>query len=162
MKLIHNKIDSFIEIKNDIEHDSYITNEIMESNITIDKKIQLLDSIDMADISSKGISILIDEIINNNIYLNDNFIEILFGFAEENAKIKYFIYLHKSNNNYINYLYKINDKIIKIRDGKSTSLSFDYDNQIYELMKYLKSLGIINRCDIRKNKIRISYNKTTL
>lgn len=162
LKLILNKIDSFIEIKNDIEHDSYITNEIMESNITIDKKIQLLDSIDMADISSKGISILIDEIINNNIYLNDNFIEMLFDFAEENTKIKYFIYLHKSNNNYINYLYKINDKIIKIRDGKSTSLSFDYDNQIYELMKYLKSLGIINRCDIKKNKIRISYNKTTL
>lgn len=162
LKLILNKIDSFIKIKNDIDHDSYIISEIMESNINIDKKIQLLDSIDMTDISSKGISILIDEIINNNIYLNDNFIDSLFDFARENDKIKYFIYLHKSNNDYINYLYKINDKINKIRDGKSNSLSFDYDNQIYELMKYLKSLGIINRCDIKKNKIRISYNKTTL
>ena len=162
LKLIFNKFDSFIEIKNDINHDSYITREIMESNINIDKKIQLLDSIDMSDISSKGISILIDEIINNNIYLNDTFIEALFDFAKENDKIKYFIYLHKNNNNYINYLYKINDKINKIRDGKSTFLSFDYDNQIYELMKYLKSLGIINKCDIKKNKIKISYNKTTI
>ena len=160
--MIFNKFDSFIEIKNDINHDSYITSEIMESNINIDKKIQLLDSIDMSDISSKGISILIDEIINNNIYLNDTFIEALFDFAKENDKIKYFIYLHKNNNNYINYLYKINDKINKIRDGKSTFLSFDYDNQIYELMKYLKSLGIINKCDIKKNKIKISYNKTTI
>lgn len=162
LKLILNKIDSFIEIKNDVNHDSYITREIMESNINIDKKIQLLDSIDMSNISSKGISILIDEIINNNIYLNDTFIEALFDFAKENDKIKYFIYLHKNNNNYINYLYKINDKVNKIRDGKSTSLSFDYDNQIYELMKYLKSLGIINKCDIKKNKIKISYNKTTI
>ena len=30
-------------------------------------------------------------------------IEALFDFAKENDKIKYFIYLHKNNNNYINY-----------------------------------------------------------
>ena len=60
------------------------------------------------------------------------------------------------------YLYEIDDKISKIRNGITTSLSFESIDYIHTLMNYLKSVNIINSCDIKKDKIRVTYNKTKI
>ena len=33
---------------------------------------------------------------------------------------------------------------------------------MYTLMNYLQLKGIINNCEIKKNKIRVTYNKTKI
>lgn len=161
-KLVINKYDDFLNIKNDIEHDKFIIDEIINSNIEVNKKIQLLDVIDISKISKKELSHLINEIMKHNIFLNDAIVSKLFLNLEISDKITYFIYLHKSNSTNIKYLYEIDDKIGKIRNGITTSLSFKYDDFVYRLMKYLKSAKIINSCDIKKNKIRVTYNKSKI
>ena len=70
-KLVINKYDDFLNIKNDIEHDTFIIDEIINSNIDVNKKIQLLDVVDISKISKKELSHLINEIMKHNIFLND-------------------------------------------------------------------------------------------
>jgi len=161
-KLVINKYDDFLNMKNDIEHDTFITDEIINSTIDINKKIQLLDVIDVSIISKKELSYLINEIIKHNIFLNDSIVSQLFSNLEIRDKIKYFIYLHKSNSINIKYLYNIDEKISKIRNGITTSLSFESDDSIHTLMDYLQLVGIINSCEIKKDKIRVTYNKTKI
>ena len=161
-KLVVNKYDDYLNLKNNIEHDTFIIDEIINSNIDINKKIQLLDVIDISIISKKGLSYLINEIIKNNIFLNDSIVEQLFFCLEIKDKINYFIYLHKSNPINIKYLYEINERISKIRNGVTTSLSFENVDYMYTLMNYLQLKGIINNCEIKKNKIRVTYNKTKI
>lgn len=161
-KLIINKYDDFLSMKKDVEHDTFIIDEIINSNIDINKKIQLLDVIDVSIISKNELSHLVNEIIKHNIFLDDSIISELFSNLEIRDKIKYFIYLHKSNSINIKYLYEIDEKISKIRNGITTSLSFKYDDLVYTLMKYLKSANIINGCDIKKDKIRVTYNKSII
>lgn len=161
-KLVINKYDDFLNIKNNIEHDTFIVDEIINSNIDINKKIQLLDVIDVSIISKKELSHLINEIIKHNIFLNDSIVSELFSNLEIRDKIKYFIYLHKSNSINIKYLYEIDEKISKIRNGITTCLSFESDDSINTLMDYLQSVGIINSCEIKKSKIRVTYNKTKI
>ena len=161
-KLVINKYDDFLNIKNDIEHDTFIIDEIINSNIDVNKKIQLLDVVDISKISKKELSHLINEIMKHNIFLNDAIVSNLFLNLEISDKITYFIYLHKSNSTNIKYLYEIDEKISKIRNGMTTSLSFKYDDFIYRLMQYLKAAKIINSCDIKKNKIRVTYNKSKI
>lgn len=161
-KLVINKYDDFLNIKYDIEHDTFIIEEIINSNLDINKKIQLLDVIDSSIISKKELSHLINEIIKHNIFLNDSIVSELFSNLEIRDKIKYFIYLHKSNFINIKYLYEIDEKISKIRNGMTTSLSFEFDDNIFNLMNYLQSKQIINSCENRNNKIRVTYNKTKI
>ena len=161
-KLVINKYDDFLNIKNDIEHDTFIIDEIINSNIDINKKIQLLDVIDISTISKKELSHLINEIIKYNIFLNDSIVSKLFSNLEIRDKIKYFIYLHKSNSVNIKYLYEIDEKISKIRNGITTCLSFEKNASINILMNYLQSIGIINNCEIKKDKIRVTYNKSKI
>ena len=59
-------------------------------------------------------------------------------------------------------LRSIDDKISKIRNGNTTLLSFDFSDSINELMKYLKSVNIINKNEIRKDKIYIAYNRAKI
>ena len=161
-KLVINKYDDFLSIKNDIEHDTLIIDKIINSTIDINKKIQVLDVIDLSMISKEELSRLINEIIEHNIFLNDSIVSQLFSNLEIRDKINYFIYLHKSNSANIKYLYEIDDKISKIRNGITTSLSFESIDYIHTLMNYLKSVNIINSCDIKKDKIRVTYNKTKI
>lgn len=161
-KLVINKYDDFLSIKNDVEHDTLIIDKIINSTIDINKKIQLLDVIDLSIISKEELSRLIKEIIKHNIFLNDSIVSQLFSNLEIRDKIDYFIYLHKSNSANIKYLYEIDDKISKIRNGITTSLSFESIDYIHTLMNYLKSVNIINSCDIKKDKIRVAYNKTKI
>ena len=162
VKLIINNIDEFIDIKEEIEMDSYIVDNIMSSDINITKKIQLFDKIEINDCSKKTLSKITDEIIYSNIYLTDELVENIFNELNQEDKIKYFIYLHKKNESNIKYLYQIDDKISKIRNGNTTLLSFDFSDSINELMKYLKSVNIINKNEIRKDKIYIAYNRTKI
>ena len=161
-KLVINKYDDFLSIKNDIEHDTLIIDKIINSTIDINKKIQVLDVIDLSMISKEELSRLINEIIEHNIFLNDSIVSQLFSNLEIRDKINYFIYLHKSNSANTKYLYEIDDKISKIRNGITTSLSFESIDYIHTLMNYLKSVNIINSCDIKKDKIRVTYNKTKI
>ena len=161
-KLVINKYDDFLSIKNDIEHDTLIIDKIINSTIDINKKIQLLDVIDLSIISKEELSRLIKEIIKHNIFLNDSIVSQLFSNLEIRDKINYFIYLHKSNSANTKYLYEIDDKISKIRNGITTSLSFESIDYIHTLMNYLESVNIINSCDIKKDKIRVTYNKTKI
>ena len=162
VKLIINNIDEFIDIKEEIEMDSYIVDNIMSSDINITKKIQLFDKIEINDCSKKTLSKITDEIIYSNIYLTDELVENIFNELNQEDKIKYFIYLHKKNESNIKYLYQIDDKISKIRNGNTTLLSFDFSDSINELMKYLKSVNIINKNEIRKDKIYIAYNRVKI
>lgn len=161
-KLVINKYDDFLNIKNDVEYDTFIIDKIINSNIMINKKIQLLDTINVSIISKNALSHLINEIINCNVILNDFIVSKLFLNLEKRDKIKYFIYLHKSNSINIKYLYEIDNKISKIRNGITTCLSFEKDDSINILMNYLQSTNIINSCDIKKGKIRVTYNKTKI
>lgn len=161
-KLVINKYDDFLSIKNDVEHDTLIIDEIINSTIDINKKILLLDIIDLSIISKEELSRLIKEIIKYNIFLNDSIVSQLFSNLEIRDKIDYFIYLHKSNSTNIKYLYEIDDKISKIRNGITTSLSFESIDYVHTLMNYLKSVNIINSCNIKKDKIRVTYNKTKI
>ena len=162
IKLIINNIDEFINIKGEIELDDYVINCIMISDISITKKIQLFNNINIEELSKKTLSKIVDEIVNNNIHLNDEFVEIIFASSLEEDKIKYFIYLYKLNSLNIKYLYKINDKISKIRNGSSTSLSFESNDSINLLLEYLYEINIINKIKFKNGKVYITYNRTKI
>lgn len=162
IKLIINSIDELINIKDEIELNSYIADDIMLSDIDITKKIQLFNNIEIDEISKEALSKITDEIINSKIYLNDELVENIFNQLSLEDKIKYFIYLHKENQSNIKYLYKIDDKISKIRNGNSTGLSFKNSDAVIMLMEYLYNINIINKFEIKNNKVYISYNKTKI
>ena len=162
IKLIINNIDEFINIKDEIELDDYVINCIMISDISITKKIQLFNNINIEELSKKTLSKIVDEIISNNIHLNDEFVEIIFASSLEEDKIKYFIYLYKLNSLNIKYLYKINDKISKIRNGSSTLLSFESNDSINLLLEYLYEINIINKIKFKNGKVYITYNRTKI
>lgn len=162
IKLIINNIDEFINIKDEIELDDYVINCIMISDISITKKIQLFNNINIEELSKKALSKIVDEIVSNNIHLNDEFVEIIFASSLEEDKIKYFIYLYKLNSLNIKYLYKINDKISKIRNGSSTLLSFESNDSINLLLEYLYEINIINKIKFKNGKVYITYNRTKI
>lgn len=162
IKLIINSIDELINIKDEIELNSYIVDDIMLSDIDITKKIQLFNNIEIDEISKEALSKITDEIINSKIYLNDELVENIFNQLSLEDKIKYFIYLHKENQSNIKYLYKIDYKISKIRNGNSTGLSFENSDAVIMLMEYLYNINIINKFEIKNNKVYISYNKTKI
>ena len=75
---------------------------------------------------------------------------------------KYFILLHSQNTTNIKYLHRINDIISKIRNGVSTTVALEYSENREILLKYLKSKKIINKYDIKNNKIKVSFSKTNI
>lgn len=162
IKLIINNIDEFINIKDEIELDDYVINCIMISDISITKKIQLFNNINIEELSKKSLSKIVDEIVSNNVHLNDEFVENIFVSLLEEDKIKYFIYLHKLNSLNIKYLYKINDKISKIRNGSSTSLSLESNDSINLLLEYLYDINIINKIKFKNGKVYITYSRTKI
>lgn len=162
IKLIINNIDEFIQIMNEIELDDYIINCIMVSDVPVAKKIQLFNNINIEKLSKKSLAKIVDEIVSNNVHLNDEFVENIFVSSLEEDKIKYFIYLHKLNPSNIKYLYKINDKISKIRNGSSTSLSLESNDSINLLMEYLYDINIINKIKFKKGKVYITYRRNKI
>lgn len=162
LKLIIKNIDKLLNIKDEIEFNSCVVNNIMLSDIDITKKVQLFNNIEIDEMSKEALYKITDEIINSNIYLNDELVEKLFNELNKDNKIKYFIYLHRENQLNIKYLYKIDDKISKIRNGRTTSLSFMRNSTLMMLIEYLHNVNIINKYEIRNNKIYISYNKSKI
>lgn len=162
VKLSINSIEDLLNIKEEIELDNYIVENILLSNIETTKKIQLFENIEIDQISKEALSKITKEIIKCNIYLNDQLVENIFKRLNQEDKTKYFVYLHKSNNSNIKYLYEIDEKISKIRNGISNKLSFKYSKSLKEFMEYLKEENIINKIEIKKDKIHIAYKKTKI
>ena len=160
--LITKNIEDFIDIIDSIDLDYEIIDGVIMRNIDISKKLQLLNSIEVVKLSDESITNLIEEITDKNIYLDDEIVNQLFEHASEKEKIKYFICLHSQNQVNIKYLYKINDKISKIRDGSSTTISFEYNDDIEKLMNYLEKENIVRNLQIKNNKIRVSYSKVKI
>ncbi len=160
--LITKNIEGFIDILDSINIDYNIIDGIMMTKIDISKKLQLFSRIEAIKLSNESITNLIEEIIDKKIQLNDEIANKLFEHASEKNKIKYFIYLHSQNRMNIKYLYKINDKISKIRNGSSTTISFEYNDDIEKLMKYLEKENIVRNLEIKNNKMRVSYSKLKL
>ncbi len=160
--LITKNIGDFIDIIDSIDLDYEIIDGIIIRNIDISKKLQLLNSIEVGKLSDESITNLIEKIIDKNIHLNDEIVKQLFEHASEKEKIKYFICLHSQNQVNIKYLYNINNKISKIRNGSSTTISFEYDDDIKNLMNYLEKQNIIKNLEIKNGKIRVSYSRAKL
>ena len=126
-------------------------------------KKKIFSNIDFSYFEEKTNNKIVDEIIKNFVFLDDFVVENVFDNLTEEYKIKYFIYLHKQNKKNICLLYKINNKISKIRDGNTTHLIFAKTESYLELMQYLEEEKIINVCKIIENdKISISYGKSRI
>ena len=162
-KLITKRFCNYLQILNNIEVDSGILEDAMKSNIDINMKKKIFSNIDFSYFEEKTNNKIVDEIIKNSVFLDDYIVENIFDNLSEKYKIKYFIYLYKQNKKYIYLLYRINNKISKIRDGNTTHLIFAQTEAYLELMQYLEEEKIINVCKILENdKISISYGKSRI
>ena len=162
IKIVLNRIDSFLEIIEDIDLDYTIIDNIFESEVDFAKKILFLNKVDFKKINRKALSKILSEIIKNNGIFDDEIVSKIFMNLTENDKIKYFILLHSQNTTNIKYLHRINDIISKIRNGVSTTVALEYSENREILLKYLKSKKIINKYDIKNNKIKVSFSKTNI
>ena len=163
-KLVTKRFNDYLKILDnaeDAEPDYHVVMDAIDSDIDINIKKKIFNKIDFSYFKEKTNNKIVDEIIKNSIFLDDYIVENIFDNLTEKYKIKYFIYLHKQNSKNIWLLYRINNKISKIRDGSTTHLVFS--ETYLELMQYLEKEKIINKCEIDKdNKILISYSRSRI
>ena len=160
-KLVTKRFNDYLKILDDVEFECDVVMDAIDSDIDINIKKKIFNKIDFSYFEEETNNKIVDEIIKNSIFLDDYIVENIFDNLTEKYKIKYFIYLHKQNPKNIWLLYRINNKISKIRDGSTTHLVFS--ETYLELMKYLEKEKIINKCEINKdNKILISYSKSRI
>lgn len=161
-KLIEKRFNEYLQILDNVEFDSSILENSMKSSININKKKKVFDRIEFDCFTDETNNKIVDEIIAESVELEDEVVHRIFKVLKIEYKIKYFIYLYDADENNIKFLYKMNGKISKIRDGSSTLQSFDKNDYYIEFVEYLKSKNIINGYSYRKDKIFISYSRKKL
>lgn len=159
ISLIKNNVIEFINVIPNIELSYDIINNVLSSDLALDKKILFLDKIDINKINDKVLSKFVFELIENNVLLNKNIVSNIYDNLNEADKIIYFCFLYNQNDMYVEYLYKINSKISKIRDGVSNCISLENNEINLKFVKLLYEKKIINSYNEVKNNIRISYSK---
>lgn len=157
--LIKNNVIDFINIIPNIELSYDIVNSILSSDLVLDKKILFLDIIDISLINDKVLSKFMHELIENNVILNKDITSNIFDNLNELDKTIYFCFLYNKNDLNIEYLYKINSKISKIRDGISSCISLEKNEININFVRLLYEKKIINSYNDVNNNIRISYSK---
>lgn len=158
LDLVNNNVNDLITIKNDIDISVEIINSILIGNANIIQKLQFINTANINELSEEAIAIIVKEIIKSSIVLDDILLEVIFSKINENDKIEFFIYLHSQNEENIKYLSRINGKTAKIRDGKTTSQTFD--KKYAKLLRYLDEKNFINKVEEQQNgKLNISYKK---
>lgn len=160
VELVIRKLDELIDMKNDVTISVNLIEAILNSDNSINKKIEFVDVSVIKELSEKIITSLIKQVIIENIDLEEDVIIEIFNKINETSKIDFFIYLHSRNEENYKYLSLINEKTAKIRDGITTKQVFNISYK--RLMNYLEEKKIINKLVLKNGKIMISYSKNKI
>ena len=161
-KLIEKRFNEYLQILDNVGFDSNVLENSMKSNMDINNKKKVFARIDFDCFTNETNNKIVDEIIAKSVELEDEVVDKIFKALRIDYKIKYFIYLYDNDESNIKFLYKMNGKISKIRDGSSTLQSLDKNDYYVELVEYLKVKNIINGFSYRNDKIFISYSRKKL
>ena len=158
-KLVYNKFDSFLEIVNNIEVEYSTVDYILQSNIDLSCKLKLIYQFDLDEVDSVSIDKVVNDIIEKNAVLDDKYTNELFNRLSLESQYKYFEFLYNQNIENLKYLHVINNKI---RNGRSTYTNINLHDGLEEFLIFLRDKSIINDYNIKKDKARVSFSKTTI